>query len=97
MEKLVRLESEVKVKVKVLVAQLCPVLCKHMDCSPPGSFDVEFSKQEYWSGLPCHSPGIFLTQGVKPESPALQEDSLPSEPPGKPSKDLKLKQKSKQI
>ena len=34
--------------------------------------------------------------GVKPGCPALQADSLPSEPPGKPSKDLKLKQKSKQ-
>ena len=60
MEKLVRLESE----VKVLIAQLCPILCKHMDCSPPGSFVHEILQARiYWSGLPCHSPGIFLTQG----------------------------------
>ena len=38
-----------------------------------------FSWQEYWSGLPFPSPGIFLTQGSNPGSP-----SLPSEPPGKP-------------
>ena len=27
---------------------------------------MEFSRQEYWSGLPCSSPGIFLTQGSNP-------------------------------
>ena len=27
---------------------------------------MEFSRQEYWSGLPCPSPGIFLTQGLNP-------------------------------
>ena len=32
------------------------------------------------------SPGDLLDPGIKPGSPALQEDSLPSEPPGKPSK-----------
>ena len=38
----------------------------------------------------------YKDPGVKPGCPALLADSLPSEPPGKPSKDLKLKQKSKQ-
>ena len=37
-----------------------------------------FSRQEYWSGLPCPPPG----DGVEPRSPTLQVDSLPSEPPG---------------
>ena len=43
-----------------------------------------FSRQEYWSG--CHAllQGIFPIQGSNPGSPALQADSLPSEPPGKP-------------
>jgi len=42
---------------------------------------VRFSRQEFWSG---HSllQGIFLIQGSNPR--ALQADSLPSEPPGKP-------------
>ena len=35
-----------------------------MDCSPPGSSIQEFSRQEYWSGLPCPPPGIFLIQGL---------------------------------
>ena len=44
---------------------------------------MEFSGQEYWNGLPFPSPGNLLTPGTEPESPALQADSLPSEPPGK--------------
>ena len=43
-----------------------------------------FSRQEYWSGLPFPSPGVLPDPEVKPGSPALQVDSLPTEPPGKP-------------
>ena len=43
-----------------------------------------FSSQEYWSGLPCPSPGALPNPGIGPRSPALQADSSPSEPPGKP-------------
>ena len=43
-----------------------------------------FSRQEYWSGLPLPSPGDLPNPGIKPGSAALQADSLPSEPPGKP-------------
>ena len=43
-----------------------------------------FSRQEYWNGLPFPSPGDLPDLGIKPGSPALQEDSFPSEPPGKP-------------
>jgi len=42
-----------------------------------------FSRQEYWSGSPCPPPGDLPDTGIKPRSLALQEDSLPSEPPGK--------------
>ena len=48
---------------------------------------MRFSRQEYWSGFPCPSPGDLPEPGIKPESPALQTDFLPSEPPGKPHKD----------
>ena len=40
------------------------------------------SRQEYWSGLPFPSPGDLPNPGIKPKSPALQADSLLSEPPG---------------
>ena len=43
-----------------------------------------FSRQEYWSGLPWPSPGDLPNPGIELRSPALQADSLPSEPPGKP-------------
>ena len=42
-----------------------------------------FSRQEYWSGLPFPSPGDLSNPGIKPGSPALRADSLPSEPSGK--------------
>ena len=45
------------------------------------SLSMEFSRQEYWSGLPFPSPGDLPDLGIKPGSPALQADSLPSEPP----------------
>ena len=43
---------------------------------------MEFSRQEYWSGLPFPSPGDLPNPGIEPGSPALQADTLPSEPPG---------------
>ena len=43
-----------------------------------------FSRLKYWSGLPCLLPGDLPNPGIKPRSPTLQVDSLPSEPPGKP-------------
>ena len=45
---------------------------------------MEFFRQEYLSGLLFPSPGGLPDPGIKPWSPALQADSLPSEPPGKP-------------
>ena len=49
--------------------------------APPS---MGFSRQEYWSGVPFPSPGDLPDPGVKPRSPELQTDALPSEPPGKP-------------
>ena len=46
---------------------------------------MEFSRSEYWSGLPCPPPGDLLNPGIKPKFPALQADSLPSELHGKSS------------
>ena len=45
-----------------------------------------FSQQEYWSALPFPPPGDLPNRGIKPASPALQADSVPSEPPGNPKK-----------
>ena len=62
-------------------SQLCLTLCDPMDCSPPGS-SVHGILQA--SGLPCPPPEDLPNPGIKPRSPTLQVDSLPSEPPGKP-------------
>ena len=40
-----------------------------------------FSRQEYWGGLPFPSPGDLPDPGIKSRSPALQADTLTSEPP----------------
>ena len=50
---------------------------------PPPS--MGFSRQECWSGLPFPSPGDLPNPGIEAGSPALQADTLPSEPPGKPN------------
>ena len=50
-------------------------------CRAPLS--TEFSRQEYWSGLPFPSPGDPANPGIEPRSPVLQADALPSER-GKP-------------
>ena len=50
-------------------------------CQAP--LPMGFSRKEYWSGLPFLSPGDLPNPGVEYGSPALQADSLPSEPPGK--------------
>ena len=64
----------------VLVAQACPTLCDPMDCvAHQVSLSMEFSRQEYWSGLPFPSPEELPNPGIELWSPASQADSLPSE------------------
>ena len=71
--------------VRAKSPQSCLILCDPMNCSPPGSpVHGGFSRQEYWSGLPCLPPGDLPDPGIKPEflmSPAWQMGSLPLVPP----------------
>ena len=55
--------------------QSCPTLCDPVDCSPLGSLSMGFSRQEYWSGLPCLRQGVLY---------ALAGEFFPAETPGKP-------------
>ena len=59
-------------KVRVLVAQLCPTLWDPMDCSPPGSSVHEILQARSWSGLPFPSSGDLPDAGTEPSSPTLQ-------------------------
>ena len=65
--------------------QSCPTLCNPMDCSLPAPLSMGFSRQEYWSGLPCPPPGDLPDPGIEPASLislALAGGSLPLAPPG---------------
>ena len=63
------------------VAQSCLTLCHPMDCSLPGSSVHGIFQARVWSGLPFPSPEDLLNPGIEPGSPALQADTLLSEPP----------------
>ena len=62
-----------------LVSKLCPTLATPWTVAHQAPLSVEFSRQEYWSGLPFASPGDLPDPGIEPGSPALQADSLPTE------------------
>ena len=72
-----------KVKVLVLSDSMTPwtVACQ----APPS---MGFSRQEYWSGVPFPSLGDLPDPRIEPGFPTLQADSLPSESPAKPLKEL---------
>ena len=59
-----------------MVAKSCPTVA---------CYAMGFSREKYRCGLPIPPPEDLPDPGVKPGSPALQEDSFPSEPPGKSS------------
>ena len=73
-------------EVKVLVAQLCLTLCDPMDYSPPGSsvHGILWTRILKWVAILISRRPFRPRDGFKTSSPALQADSLPSEPPGKP-------------
>ena len=83
--------SEFKVKEQlcctVLSWSVVPNSFDSMDCSPPdSSVHGDFPGRNTGSGLPCPPLGDLPNPGTEPRSPALQADSLPSEPSGKPKK-----------
>ena len=71
-------------KGKVSVTQSCLTLCDPTDCSSPGSSvqGILQARMLTWVAFP--SPRNLPDPEIKPESPTLQAESLPSEPPGKP-------------
>ena len=68
----------------VLVIQLCPTLCDPRGCSPPCSSVHGILQARILEWLPFRSPGHLPDPGIEPRSPALQADSLPSEPQESP-------------
>ena len=74
--------SWVKVKVKLL-SRVRP-FATPWTVAYQAPLSVEFSRQEYWSGLPFPSPGDLPDPGIEAGPPTLQAEALPSEPPRKP-------------
>ena len=72
------------VVVGVLASKSCLTLATPWTVAHQASLPMEFSRQEYWSGLPFPSPGYLPDPGIELESPALQAESLLIEPQGKP-------------
>ena len=70
--------------VLCFVAQLCLTLCDPLDYHPPGS-SVHGDSPGKNTGVDCPPPGDLPNPGIEPRSPTLQVNSLPSEPPGKPT------------
>ena len=64
--------------------QSCSILCDPMDCSPPGSSVHEILQARILAWVAMPSSSGYSQPGVEPESPALQADSSPAGPPGKP-------------
>ena len=73
--------SHMKVKVKSL--SHVQLFVTPWTVAYQASLSMGFFRQEYWSGLPFPSPGDLPDPGIEPGSPALQADTLTSEPPGK--------------
>ena len=66
------------------VAQACLTLCDPVDCSPPGSSVHGILQARTLEGVAMPSSRGSSQSEIKPRSPTLQADSLPTEPPGKP-------------
>ena len=75
----------------MLLTQSCSTLCDPMDCSLPGSSVHGILQVRILEGVAISLPGDFPHPGIKPRSPALQVDSLQSEPTGKRGRNGHLK------
>ena len=95
------LEGSTEVKVKVFVAQSCLTFCNPVDCGPLDSSVHGILQARILEWVATSFPRSLPDPGIKPTSSALQVDSLPSEPPGKPPNEvlrlLQLHTKTSQI
>ena len=55
-------------RVHTKLLQSCLTLCNLMDCSPQAPLSMGFSRQEYWSGVPCPPPGELPDPGMETAS-----------------------------
>ena len=81
-------EAQAGIKISSMLSlQSCPTVYDPWILAHQAPLSVEFSRQEYWSRLPCPPPGHLPNPGITPTSlvaPVLQADSLLWSQPGKP-------------
>ena len=65
---LIAINSPIKSPCVCSVTQSCPTVCDPMDGSPQAPLSMEFSRQEYWSGLLFLTSGDLPNPGIKPKS-----------------------------
>ena len=81
----INIHVQVLVRTRVFISLECVRLFGTLwTVAQQAPLSMGFSRQGYWSGLPCPPPGNLPDPGIEPVSLALQADSLPTEPPGKP-------------
>ena len=68
----------------MMVVKLCLTLATPWTVAHQSPLSMGFSRQEYWCGLPFSPPGDPPDSGIEHPSPALQADSLPLSPLGRP-------------
>ena len=73
-------------KVKMPLAQLCLAVCHPVDCSWPGSSVHGIVQAGMLECIAIPSPGDLPDPGIEPRPPTVEANSLPSQPPGKPTK-----------
>ena len=87
-------QTSLVLTVRLVYPFPCAVLSRSVVSDPLGPHGLQparplcpwgFSMQEYWIGLPSSPPGDLPDPRIKPKCRALQADSLPIEPPGKPN------------
>ena len=86
-----RADLPVRVCVRANSLQSCPILWDPMTIALQAPLSMGFSRQEYWSGLPCPPPGHLPDPGAEPAflaPPALVVEFFPLTPPGKPDPSL---------
>ena len=77
-------------KVKVKLLNRVQLFVTPWTVAYQAPLSVEFSRQEYWSGLPFPSSGDLPNPGIESRSPALLADALLSEPPGRPTREATI-------
>ena len=74
----------------MLVAKSCSTLVTPWTIVHQATLPMEFSRQEYWSGLPFPSLGDLSNPGIKPRSPVLAGSFFTTEPTGKPAESCRV-------